>query len=114
VVTFQCFTPELARAISGFATSTNPFAVKSVSVQPSSAAGTADNGFAPPPLAPPNQKVFERYARMGGRYAPGPPMQPQPPANAPTSGKGGLQTALKEQLLRVTIEVDLVKLLPKS
>jgi len=115
VVTFQCFTPELARTISGFATSTNPFVVKSVSVQPSTAAGAADNGIgAPPPMMPSNQKVFDRYGRMNGRYAGGPPgMPPPPPANAPPA-KGGLQTVLKEQLLRVTLEVDIVKLLPKS
>jgi len=28
--------------------------------------------------------------------------------------KGGLQTVLKEQLLQITLEVELVKLLPKS
>jgi hypothetical protein len=32
----------------------------------------------------------------------------------PVSSKGGLPTILKEQLLRVTLEVDLVKLLPKT
>jgi hypothetical protein len=35
------------------------------------------------------------------------------PAAAP-AGKGGLQTVLKEQLLRITLEVEVVKLLPKS
>jgi hypothetical protein len=32
----------------------------------------------------------------------------------PAADKGGLQTVLKEQLLRVTLEVEIVKLLPKS
>ena len=38
-------------------------------------------------------------------------MQPQA---QPAGGKGGLQTVLKEQLLRFTMEVEIVKLLPKS
>jgi hypothetical protein len=41
-------------------------------------------------------------------------MQPVAPPPEPVAGRGGLQTVLKEQLLRITIEVDLVKLLPKS
>jgi hypothetical protein len=35
-------------------------------------------------------------------------------AAQPVSSKGGLPTILKEQLLRITLEVDLVKLLPKT
>ena len=48
-----------------------------------------------------------------GMYPPGamPPPDQQPP---PVAGKGGLQTVLKEQLLRITMEVEIVKLLPKS
>ena len=41
-------------------------------------------------------------------------MMPPPPPIQPLAGKGGLQTVLKEQLLRVSLEVGLVKLLPKS
>ena len=42
-----------------------------------------------------------------GAVAPAQPAMAQP-------GKGGLQTVLKEQLLRITLEVDIVKLLQKS
>jgi hypothetical protein len=116
VATFQCFTPELARVISGFATSTNPFVVKSVSVQPANASGTADNaaGGQPPPPQIADPYGYNRYGNVyrGRMMTPG--MPPQQPANAPAPGKGGLQTVLKEQLLRVTVEVDIVKLLPKS
>lgn len=117
VVTLQCFTPELAKAISGFATSPNPFFVKSVSVQPANAAGSADNTAGMQPNGPPQfpgPPGFDRYARMGGRYGPRPMAPPPPQVTTPTPGKGGLQTALKEQLLRVSMEVDIVKLLPKS
>jgi len=69
VVTFQCFTPELAKAISGFATSAYPLIVKSLSVQPANASGMPDAQAAntpnplPPQMYPPG--------RFGGRYGPG-------------------------------------------
>ena len=47
----------------------------------------------------------------GASAAVTPGMPPSPEAMA---GKGGLQTVLQEQLLRATIEVGLVKLLPKN
>jgi hypothetical protein len=115
VVTFRTFTPELARVISGFASSPNPFIVKSVLVQPASAVGApgAPGGeMAPNPYGNPygNPNPHIRYGM------PNPEQQPQPgqpqPGMAP--GRGGLQTALKEQLLRITLEVEIVKLLPKS
>jgi hypothetical protein len=37
-----------------------------------------------------------------------------PPAPGAMPGKGGLQTVLQEQLLRATLEVEIVKLLPKK
>jgi hypothetical protein len=85
VVTFRSFTPELARVLTGFASAPNLFIVKSISVQPAAAAGDASGV---------------------GRL----PDQPMPPV----TGKGGLQTVLKEQLLRITLEVEFVKLLPRS
>jgi hypothetical protein len=99
VITFRTFTPNLAKVMSGFATSPNSFIVKTVSVRPSGLASTPEAGA-------PN------------RLAPGmlPWQQPngQPPPAGPPAGKGGLQTILKEQLLRIVLEVDIVKLLPGS
>lgn len=108
VVTFQGFTPELAKVIAGFATATNPFIVKALAVQPSNATPSAEGpaGNNPNPYMP-GYGPGERP-----RWAPG--MPGQPPTATPATGKGGLQTVLKEQLLRVTLEVDVVKLLPKS
>lgn len=118
VVTFRSFTPELARVVSGFATSPNPFIVKSITVQPASGAGApeATAGAAPNPYNPYNpyagggqMPVDPRY-RGEGMPMPGTtPVPGQPPATA----KGGLQTVLKEQLLHITLEVEIVKLLPK-
>jgi hypothetical protein len=106
IITFRSFTPELSRVISAFATSSNAFIIKSINVQPAGAATGIDapaggmpfngpGGYMPPGGIP----------QLGGMP---PPMTPPPPS------KGGLQTILKEQLLRITIEVELVKLLPKS
>jgi hypothetical protein len=91
VVSIRCFTPELSRVLSGFATSPVAFIVKSVNVQRADASSA----------------VAGTPAGAGGEGAPA--TMGQPAAN-----RGGLTTILKEQLLRVTIEVDLVKLLPKT
>jgi hypothetical protein len=97
VITFRCFTVELSHVLSGFATSPNSFIVKSVNVQ--RAEGSSFNAT---------------EAGQPGGVTPLP--QPGlPPSTAQSSvGKGGLPTVLKEQQLRVTMEVDLVKLLPKT
>jgi len=107
VITFRCFTPELSRVVSGFAKAPNNFIIKTVNVQPAGAAtamagpGGSYVGEAPP------------MARMPGEgYAP--PMQPPAGQPATGAGRGGLQPVLKEQLLRVTAEIELVKLLPKN
>jgi len=109
VVTFRCFTPELASVISDFAISSNTFLVKAINVQPAGAATVAPgdmNAGVPGGLSP---------GMMPGRYPGEPGMMPAPAMTAqPVTGKGGLQTVLKEQLLRVSLEVELIKLLPKS
>lgn len=114
VVTFESFTPELAKVISGFASSTNPFIVRSVSVQPANAAGTANIAGTPNPPSPTPFNPYNPY----GQYRPGYPGYPgypgQPMPTAPPPGKGGLPTVLDEQLLRITVEVDIVHLLTKS
>jgi len=87
-VTFRAFSPEIAKVLEAFASSPNGFIVKAISVQPAGA-GTGANGMA--------------------SYDAGAPQQP-----APMPGKGGLQTVLNEQLLRVTLTVELVKLTPRN
>ena len=115
VVTFRSFTPELARVVSGFATSPNPFIVKSISVQPASAATAtgAPGEVAPNPYGGPYDPRGGMPGRGRDRYGMPPPATPEQPAPAAV-GKGGLQTVLKEQLLHITLEVEIVKLLPKS
>jgi hypothetical protein len=94
-ITFRSFTPEVAEVLSRFASSPHGFIVKSVNVQPAGAfAGTA---------ASDGDREMGQPGPMGG------PM-PLPPPSGP-SGRG---TVLNEQLLRVTLTVEVVKLLPKK
>ena len=90
-VTFKSFSPELAAVLAGFAASPNGMIVKAVNITP---AGAAQASVAPPP-----------YMREGGMVEP-------PPVNM--TGHGGLPTVLQEQLLRITLEVVIVKPLPKN
>ena len=108
VVTIRCFTPELSRVLTGFATASSPFIIKSVNIQraDSAAAGMQAGGAEGTPYGgTPPPYGGQPYGGRGG----------MPAQVAPTvSSKGGLPTILKEQLLRITLEVDLVKLLPKT
>jgi len=88
-ITFRSFSPEIAHVLAGFASSPHGFIVKSINVQAAGApAATSSDATAPSPS----------------------------PTTVPTvmPGRGGLQTVLNEQLLRVTLVVEVVKLLPKK
>jgi hypothetical protein len=104
VITFRCFTPELAKVIEGFATATNAFVIKSVNTQ----SGSAVVGSAGIPPEGMNGQPPPRVGDFPNQPSPGMP----PPETA--MAHGGLPTVLKEQLIRVTMEVDLIKLLPKK
>jgi hypothetical protein len=108
VITFRCFTPELSRVVAGFAKAPNTYIIKSINVQPYGAVSSMDGGQGAAGGTPPGAQPV--MGQPGGGYVP--PMQAQ--SGQPVPGKGGLQTVLKEQLLRVTAEVGLVKLLPKN
>jgi len=104
VITFRAFTPELAAVLSDLATAKNAFIVKAVSVtraDNSGAAGPIGGGDQPSGMPP--------MARGPGDF---PQPTSMPGAMPPAVGRGGLQTVLKEQLLRITLEVQIVKLLP--
>ena len=91
-ITFRSFSPEIAQVLAGFASSPHGFIVKSINVQ---LAGTA--------------------AAMSPETAGAMPPPSSPAAPLPVApGRGGLQTVLNEQLLRVTLVVEVVKLLPQK
>jgi hypothetical protein len=92
-ITFRCFSQDLAKVLSNFASSPNGLLVKGINVQPAAATAAASNAPGNPANA---------YANMMARN--------QPP---PAIGGGRLQTVLNEQLLTVTMEVEIVKLSPE-
>jgi hypothetical protein len=79
-VTFRSFSAELSSVLAGFAASPQGLIVKGINVSPAGPASSASATSAAPASPPP------------------------PP------GRGGLLTVLDEQLLRVTLEIEIVKL----
>jgi hypothetical protein len=109
-VTFRSFGPEIAQVLQRFADSPHAFIVKNINVQPAGGAATAYlqptmPTYPPPPGYPPTPG----YPPPTG-YPPPAGAQPQ----TGQTGRGGLQTVLNEQLLRVTMEVVFVKLTGKN
>lgn len=84
-ITFRAFSPEIAQVLAGFASSPHGFVVKGINVERADGNAAATGAAAPQ-----------------GETGTPPPAMP--------TGRGGLQTVLNEQLLRVTIEVEIVKL----
>ena len=139
-VTFYCFSSELAAVLAGFASSPCGLLVKTINVEPAPAAAASEPSAAPvasttptytappPPPAPrpslegpaaAEAAFADRYGR-GGRGAYRPPA-PQPyvpptvaaPGPSPVS-RGGLPLALDEKRLRVTLALNVVKLVPSK
>jgi len=103
-VTFRCFSQDLANVLTGFASSPHGFIVTGINVQPAAGVATASSIPGAPPMGMPGQPAMS--------YGQTPPFgRPFAPAVAPATG-GGLQTVLNEQLLSITLEVKVVKLLP--
>lgn len=96
LVTFRGFSQDIARVLEAFAQSPHGFIVKNISVQPAGGSATfaAPAGYQSPEDSFGSQRSFNS-----------PPRAVQP-------GQGGLQTVLNEQLLRVTMEIEIVKLKP--
>ena len=116
-VTFHSFTPEIAKVLAGFAGSPNAFIVKSISVDRAGSANGPDNqaGGPNPQMAPNPFGGMLGGPMPPGAFGGGPFGRPQPVAPAPVvSAKGGLPTVLKEQMLKITLQLEVVKLLPKK
>ena len=125
-VSFRCFSSELASVLAGFATSPYGIMVQSINVEQATAVtldASAPNFPAQPmaaPQAPPIElppSMAARYGRPGQRPTPGaaPALAAPPggmPAAATSAGRGGLPTVLDEKLLKVTLTLQVVKLLP--
>lgn len=145
-VTFKAFSPELAAALSGFASSPHGIIVKAINVEPAPAATPTEDATQPlqptvsatPVFVPSGETArtsessaaaaaFQRRyglgpgGRGGGRPGMNPmPAQPMPQPQpvytpqpvAPQPAK--LQTVLDEKQLKVTLLLNVVKLLPEG
>jgi hypothetical protein len=105
-VTFRCFSQDLATVLSSFASSPDGFVVKDINVQPAAGVTTASVPSGPQAMGGFDQQSPYPYAP---RSAPAPAGRP-----AASTGRGGLQTVLDEQLLSITLDVEIVKLLPRN
>jgi hypothetical protein len=98
-ITFRCFSQDLAKVLSNFATSPDGFIVKGINVEPAASSSSAASAS---PENPPTG--YNRYA---------PPMMENQQTPAPV-GRDGLQTVLNEQLLSVTMDIEIVELVSKK
>jgi len=103
-VTFKCFSTELAGVLSGFGGQPHGLIVKTVNVEPGTGmtvTGTDPSGVGAVPGAPLGERTF-------------PPPAPPPGAPAAPTTRGGLPTVLDEKQLKITMVIEVVKLLPKK
>jgi hypothetical protein len=132
-VSFRCFSPELAAVLAGFAGAPCGLIVKTINVESAPAAAPTGEepgmpvagttpAYYPTPQAPTaperprsQQEAFAaRYGLRGrgpGRPAPPPPVNAPPPvASVPApASRGGLQIALDEKQLKITLMLEAVK-----
>ena len=110
IVTFRCFSADLGHVLAKLASTDYAFVVKGVNVMPASGSqmpfgvnpgGMPNPGFPQPGMPQPGFP-------QPGNFPPG-----TYPAGAQPPGNGGLQTVLDEQLLQVTMAVEVVKLTAK-
>jgi hypothetical protein len=90
-VTFDCFTPELGNVLASFANQQHTVIVKTLNLQPADLTSM--------PMDAPGMGGMQAYTGYGNQVA-------------PTTRAGGLPTAVDEKKLRVTMQVDFVKILP--
>jgi len=98
-VTFRSFSAELAGVLAGFAASTHGFIVTGINVAPVGLVAQAGTAGGQP---------FSGFTGMSP-MTPGAAPAPAPAAGA---GRGGLPTVLNEQMLRITLEVEVVNIAP--
>ena len=127
-VSFRSFTPELAQVLCGFANSPNGVIIKSINIEPALASASDAPLNAPvvyyaPPVAVPNpaatfapraaEENAARSERYGGKFAPTPTPTPAPVVAGPVVSTAP-RTVLNEKQVKVTMLVQVVKLLPKK
>ena len=125
-VTFRCFSADFASVLSGLANSSHGFIVKFVNIEPG--APTTPGGFETmetPTYTPSYTPPVPTYPQPGRPMMieeGGPPRYPpthyaQPQAYPPTmavAGRPGPQILINEKVFRVTMRIEVVKLLPPA
>jgi hypothetical protein len=110
-IQFHCFSAEIAGVLAGFANNRHGIIVKSINVEPETGtAATVDAltglGMVPGAMPPGSEARFGGDPRYGGAIF-------NPAAATPTpAARGAPLVALDEKPLRVTLVVNVVKLLP--
>jgi hypothetical protein len=123
---FRCFSPELAAVLAGFASSPHSLVVKTINVelapaaaaseQPAAPAASVTPIYVPPPPRPTDaprapQAFMDRYGRGPEPRRPAPqPYYPQPLTPAAPASRSGPPLALDEKQLKVTLVLNVVKL----
>jgi hypothetical protein len=107
-VVFQSFSAELAGVLAGFASGEHGIIVKSVNVEPASATSGLLDPNAPggAGMYPPNYYEGNLVRPPVGGMPPTVPAQP--------TARGGLQTVLDEKPVKVTLVLNVVRLLPRN
>jgi hypothetical protein len=115
-VTFRCFSSELAGVLAGMANQSHAMIVRAINVEQPGAATSSANMMTTP--ANTTGMVMNDQGFMVPASSLGSPAGPAPglptPGVAPTVRRGGLPIILDEKQVRVTMVINVVKLLPKK
>ncbi|MEY4387636.1 MAG: hypothetical protein RLY20_2919 [Verrucomicrobiota bacterium] len=119
-VSLRCFSSEVGNILGGFASSQNGMIVRAINVEPAvlggggADAGVIPGGIPTPVYPQPMTQVRRGGFEEGGMRPPTPYTPPPAVAAVGATTKGGLQTMLDEKQLKVTLQVDVIKLNPKK
>jgi hypothetical protein len=105
-ITFRCFSADLGHVMAKMAATDYAFVVKGINVQPAIGMQTPMGGMEGNPMGMPPGGAPPGFNPAFNNNVPPQMQQPQPE-------NGGLQTVLDEQLLQVTLAIEVVKLSAK-
>jgi hypothetical protein len=116
-IDFESFTTELALILEAFSKSKYGLLVKAVMIDAEQVPALPPAGGVPPAVSPPPRPVLPRPGLTNAAAA-GTPVRPPPPGvrppGGPAPGKDGMTTVLNEKLIKVTLLVESVRMLPPT
>jgi hypothetical protein len=118
-VDFESFSTELAMVLDAFSQSKYGLLVKAVMIDSEQVPVAPTAGPGTPPVAPPTRQLppprpVGTNGLAGNPVRPPPGPRPVRPPNGPVPGKDGLTTVLNEKLMKVTLLVESVRILPAT